>query len=760
MRVRKSFQESWKKLLTALVVVSMLVTALPNIAVQANPVQYGYGHETTWESGPGVVQIATSGRHTVALRGDGTLWAWGTKDHGANLGDGFTTQSLSPIQVAADYYWVYVAVCENLTVAIQADGSVWMWGSSPWGWGHQPTPVRVSPDYGWASISIYHGQALLIREDGSLWAQWDVWNWMNHGAQPSRVGMSYDWQSVSFDRHTARGIKIDGSLWAWGDNFHGQIGCGTNVPYRPEPTQIGVDGIFNLGPPGPHGPMWTLVDWIATDGADFSAAVAADHTLWAWGWADSVDHYGYPTSINNMPILIDDSHGWADVVVHGNSGTALRLDGSLWRFGLEPPWGSPSGPYMTMSWPPQLLWHQGRAISLMSGGRDNDSVFVMNDDGSIWAMGCNMFGQLGNGTTHGNHHSQSVMIRPAPTAPTLYVGRVADYGWSHVDVPVILHNNPGIAGFNITITYDTNIVSPVDLNDEDIRRDLGGSVFVSNIDRNAGTITAVWAAAADVYTEYLFSIGFQTLVGGRVSTPINVTIEELKCLNHESVDAYTQNGSITIFNMPGANVVMGAAVGQMGDNVLVPVWVRDQTGGANAGGTLVIAFEDEILTPRNVIGGSWSPTQIWSWCHYTHEQYYRPGMVIHWWGDFAIEFEINPFLLGANEVRRSSLEIHHLSLNFGGPVHGRNGSVLVYPGGPLLWGDVNLDGVVDIHDLVRLAQHIARVPGMELVDLGLLLSDVFFDGHTNLSDLIHLARFLASPDPNNPDVILGPGSTQ
>jgi len=761
MRVRKSFQESWKMLLTALVVVSMLVTALPGIAVQANPVQYGYGYETTWESGPEIVQIATSHRHTAALRGDGTLWAWGSMMWEADLGDGFTTQSLVPIQIGVDYLWRYVTTRENRTVAIREDGSLWMWGFDVnMGEWNEPKPMRIGSGNDWVSVSTtYTTRSLLIREDGSLW-EMGVSNWTGQSAQPVRVGNSYDWINASVAGHTSWGMKTDGSLWVWGNTGSGLFGDGTYF-LRDEPLQIGMDGVFNFSP---HGPMSTLVNWIATDGGFVNAAVAADNTLWAWGWAEFHEGFISPASLplpgtSKIPTQIDASQDWVDVVVHGHQITALRTDGSVWRFELTSQL-SPYGTYIVMS-APQPLSHQGHAISLMSSHEYRDSVFIKNADGSIWAMGCNMYGQLGVGTI-GDHYNHSVMIRPGTTTPILHVGSASEFGIQQVEVPVMLQNNPGIAGFNIIITYDTNIVSPVDLNDDDIRRALGGSVFVSNIDRNAGTITAVWASADNVYTEHLFSISFQTLVGGRVSTPINVTIDELKCLNHDNVDAYVRNGSVTIFNWPGTNVVMGAATGNMGDVVQVPVSVRCFTGNANTGGTLVITFEDEVLTPLNVHGGSWQPTQVRSLCRSTFEYYYRPGMVIQWWGgsDFAIEFEINPFSLGANDVRRTPLDIHSLSLNSGGPVHGRMGFVLVYPGGTMLWGDVNLDGVVDIHDLVRLAQHIARVPGMELVDLGLLLSDVFFDGHTNLSDLIHMARYLASPDPNNPDVILGPGSTQ
>ena len=45
-------------------------------------------------------QIAAGYYHTLTLKSDGTLWAWGWNDHG-QLGDGSTTDKHSPAQVSA-----------------------------------------------------------------------------------------------------------------------------------------------------------------------------------------------------------------------------------------------------------------------------------------------------------------------------------------------------------------------------------------------------------------------------------------------------------------------------------------------------------------------------------------------------------------------------------------------------------------------------------------------------------------------------------
>ena len=53
------------------------------------------GTDTRWAS------AATGRDHTVAIKTDGTLWAWGNNDSG-QLGDDATIDRPSPVQVGTD----------------------------------------------------------------------------------------------------------------------------------------------------------------------------------------------------------------------------------------------------------------------------------------------------------------------------------------------------------------------------------------------------------------------------------------------------------------------------------------------------------------------------------------------------------------------------------------------------------------------------------------------------------------------------------
>src|SRR5690348_7520446 len=81
-------------------------------------------------SGLGSVRTMAAGaHHTVAVKSDGTVYAWGLNATG-QLGDGTSTQRTSPVQVSGLTHVVRVAAGFNHSLAVKDDGTVWAWGDN------------------------------------------------------------------------------------------------------------------------------------------------------------------------------------------------------------------------------------------------------------------------------------------------------------------------------------------------------------------------------------------------------------------------------------------------------------------------------------------------------------------------------------------------------------------------------------------------------------------------------------------------------
>ena len=101
----------------------------------------------------GVMAIAAGGGHTVALKNDGSLVAWG------NNSDGQTT-----IPIAAQTGVTAIAAGDSHTVALKNDGSVVAWGLND----HGQTRVPVAAQSGVTAIAAGGYHTVALKNDGSV----------------------------------------------------------------------------------------------------------------------------------------------------------------------------------------------------------------------------------------------------------------------------------------------------------------------------------------------------------------------------------------------------------------------------------------------------------------------------------------------------------------------------------------------------------------------------------------------------------------
>ena len=249
--------------------------------------QLGNGGATTHSQVP--IQIGTSSwkmvrasvNHTVGIKTDGTLWAWGNNEQ-ASLGDGTFVNKLVPTLINSSTDWKMISCNLFRNVAIKNDGTIWVWGmNSPFlGLGslysdqsHITVPTQIGTATDWKMAVVGSGYNLALKNDNTLWA----WGGGGSGCLgngstssifvPAQIGSDADWDTLEADTQTSFGIKANGSLWAWGQNNNGQLGNNT-LDNLLIPTQI-----------------TTTNDWksVAT-GAFFTAALKADGSLYTWGY--------------------------------------------------------------------------------------------------------------------------------------------------------------------------------------------------------------------------------------------------------------------------------------------------------------------------------------------------------------------------------------------------------------------------------------------------------------------------------------------
>jgi alpha-tubulin suppressor-like RCC1 family protein len=318
------------------------------------------GAQTTMR--PGQQIIAAGESHSMALKKDGTVWAWGDNGYGQL---GISTSSgvkRTPVKVhgpgndTVNYLTgiTDVDVGDLHSLALKNDGTVWAWGDNQSGQlgGDLPhsAPVQVKGLAEVIDVEAGEDHNLAVKKDGTVWAwgnnmdgQLGDGNYFTESRTPVLVsgGTFTGVVDVAAGAHHSLAVKDDGTVWAWGGNAHGQLGDNT-VKDHHTPVQVTTSS----------GLKSRVVDVAA--GQYFSLALTEDGSVWAWG-GNSYGQLGDDTvKDRHLPVQVYTGSGLY------NGGFVTDVDAGL---------------------------HHSLALT----------------NGTVWAWGGNFYGQLGDGTNHDRH---------------------------------------------------------------------------------------------------------------------------------------------------------------------------------------------------------------------------------------------------------------------------------------------------------------------------------------------------------------------
>lgn len=231
----------------------------------------------------------------MALKDDGTVWAWGINDDG-ELCDGSIIKDSLRIYNPIDYNAtpariqglsdvVAIRAGKDNGMAVKKDGTVWAWGSNnvnivgKWGEDHNvpglaiTRPVMVEGLDNVKKAVCGDRNALALKNDGTVWMWGVIDTIMEDGSiksyytsTPFLVSNLTDIVDIELNGHRSIALRSDGTVYTWGYNHFAELGDGTNVTLRSVPVQIPLRDIKMISCKG-----------------IYALALSNDGVVWIWG---------------------------------------------------------------------------------------------------------------------------------------------------------------------------------------------------------------------------------------------------------------------------------------------------------------------------------------------------------------------------------------------------------------------------------------------------------------------------------------------
>jgi len=286
--------------------------------------------------------------HNVALKSDGTVWTWGsniTNQLGNGMPAGKANNSLTPVQVSGLTSVVKLGSRGYHSVAVKSDGTVWAWGWDRYGaLGNgiddanfdYPVPVQVQGVNNPIMVTAGYLFGVALLQDHTLVAWGDNINGtIGDGTTTNRLTAvpvtgidNVVWVSAGWTHVVA--IRADGTVWTWGQNVwngafdmcngvfcgYGKLGDGTTNDHHSPKQVAGLSGAI-----------------MALAGDSSTSVLLRDGTVWTFG-SNGAGQLGVPGMNQSLvPVQVQGLCHAVYIMTRDFHNEALCQDGTLWSWG-------------------------------------------------------------------------------------------------------------------------------------------------------------------------------------------------------------------------------------------------------------------------------------------------------------------------------------------------------------------------------------------------------------------------------------------
>jgi alpha-tubulin suppressor-like RCC1 family protein len=262
----------------------------------------------------------------MALRTDGSLWAWGANGSG-QVGDGTTATRLAPVPLTSLTNVVEMTAGCNHSVALRADGTVWTWGANYYGQlgdmtlQSRSTPVQVQGLADAVNVFTSGDLSLALRRDGSVWwwgsarAAWRRGDRRPHAPEPVQ-GLTNIVKLGATDENVFA-VRSDGTVWKWTVGLPGEVNPAQQVPGFTHAVDVAGNNFPYFFPNTLAGLSFSTLQVLRADG-----------TVWTMG-DNMMGERGFPSWALTPPgpTKVPGLTGVVSITASGPHVHAVRADG-------------------------------------------------------------------------------------------------------------------------------------------------------------------------------------------------------------------------------------------------------------------------------------------------------------------------------------------------------------------------------------------------------------------------------------------------